>query len=128
MPQVVEPGTTLVGQYNQKDILKAIRSPVDEGKVMIVQANEYYLLTIAQYSRLFFLFEGDGVSYESGEIENYEVSPKNILDLASDRVFEELNALSCEPSFIETSLLENSNDSNVSVRRKKRKFLGIYSN
>ena len=59
---------------------------------------------------------------------NYEVSPKNMLGLASDRVFEELNSLNsaCDPSFIETSLLENTNnDSNVSVRRKKKKFLGM---
>merc|ERR1740128_165840 len=69
-----------------------------------------------------------GVSYgDAGGGGNYEVSPKNMLDLASDRVFEELNSLNdaCDPSFIETSLLENTNnDSNVSVRRKKKKFLG----
>ena len=58
---------------------------------------------------------------------SYEVSPKNILDLASDRGFEDIN---CEgslldPSLMESSLLESSQDhSNVSIRRKRKNFLG----
>ena len=59
----------------------------------------------------------------------FEVSPKSILDLASDHVFNELNVEPSltEPSFIESSILESSTDSNVSVRRKNRKFLGEQS-
>ena len=67
---------------------------------------------------------GDEAGFEVTS--GFEVSPKSILDLASDRMFNELNVEPSlvEPSFIESSLLESSTDSNVSIRRKNRKFLG----
>ena len=64
--------------------------------------------------------------YQSVEPVYRSTEPAEVEIIEGDK---ELSVSSREPSFIDSSFLDHSSDANVSIRRKKkRNFLGIYTN